>query len=433
MDHVLRVVRGVRRSASARAAIACSAIAVLCCAGAPPASSAAVSESDWLGRINEIRAGAQLPPVTEEPAWSAGILAHLEYLAKTPQSFDTGAYQSAHIENPASPFYTEAGAKEGDSSDLTFGAHSNLEAIDTWLAVPFHAIGMLRPGLQKVAFARSPETGDAGLDVISGLTYGMTEPRQVLYPGPGSTIDLPFYLGEEPSPIETCIAQHPGADYSRTGLPAIALLTEPPSPELSATMTRPDGSKVSSTGPELCIVTEHNFVTKDQIYGPTGSDILSSDNAVFVIPREHLAEGEYSIDISQPGRPDVSWSFHSKPKPEPVTRDFELEVLVHGAKARFRSIKALLGQRVTVSVYRQWVPCAIVLSSSTCTWVPKGPPVHRTLKLSRSSVVNFRPPGPWEKVLINAKAKQLVAGLTTYPAATALTIVRGPKPHHAAH
>ena len=87
---------------------------------------------------------------------------------------------------------------------------------------------------------------------------------------------------------------------------------------------------------------------------------------------------------------------------------------------------------MTVSIYRQWVPCAIVFSSSTCTWVPKGPPVHRTFKLSRSSAVKFRPPGPWEKVLINVKAKQLVVGLTTYAAATALTIVRGPKPHHRA-
>ncbi len=138
------------------------------------------------------------------------------------------------------------------------------------------------------------------------------------------------------------------------------------------------------------------------------------------------------LDISQPGRPDISWSFHSEPKPEPVTRDFNLEVLVHGSKARFRSVKALLGQRVTVSVYRQWVPCAIVLSSSTCTWVPKGRPLRRSLKLSSSSAVRFRSPGPWEKVLINAKAKQLIIGLTTYPAASALTIVRGPKPHHAA-
>jgi hypothetical protein len=417
-----------RRSA---VAIACLLLVVSYCAAVPPAF--ALGESDWLGRVNEIRAGSQLPPVSEEPAWSAGILAHLEYLAKTPQSFETGGYQSAHTENPESPLYTEAGAKEGESSDLTFGAHSDLEAIDTWLSVPFHAIGMLRPALQKVAFARNTQTGNAGLDVISGLAeYGTIAPQQVLYPGPGATIDLPYYSGEEPSPIETCLAQHPGADYKSSGLPAIALLTEPPSPELSATMTKPNGTRISSSGPELCVVTAHNFVTSDPVYGPTGRDILSSDQAVFVIPREHLVEGTYSIEIAQPGRPDISWSFQSRPKPEPQTKSFELEVVVHGTRARFKSIKALLGQRVTVSVYPQWVPCAIVLSSSTCTWVPRGRPQRRTFKLSRSSGIKFRPPGPWEKVLISAKSKQLVVGLTTYLPARALTILRGPKPHHAA-
>lgn len=55
------------------------ALVLLFLAVAPPSSSA-VSRSDWLGRINEIRAASQLPPVVEERPWSAGILAHLNYL-----------------------------------------------------------------------------------------------------------------------------------------------------------------------------------------------------------------------------------------------------------------------------------------------------------------------------------------------------------------
>ncbi|HXF32513.1 MAG TPA: CAP domain-containing protein [Solirubrobacterales bacterium] len=399
---------------------------------APRAS--ALDETDWLGRINEVRAASGVAPVADEPVWSAGILAHLEYEAKTPSSYFTGEYQSAHTENPASPYYTEAGAKEAASSDLGNGA-TNVAAIDQWLGAPFHAIGMLRPTLTKVAFARNAG-GGAGLDVISGLgDWWSATPQQILFPGPGSTIDLSRFLGELPTPIETCEAQHPGADYDSPSLPLIALLTESPSAELSATLTRPDGSKVASTGPDLCVVTEHDFVTTDSIYGPTGRSILSSDRAVFVIAREPLVEGTYSVDIAQPGRPDVAWSFQSRPPPEPVTRSIGLRILVHGSTARIHPTgpyKAFLGKPVKVTLRRQWVPCALILHASRCTWVPKGRPEYRHLRFSRSMTVRFRRPGAWEKLGIDVRAPELVIGLTTYTPPMASTTLIGPKPRHAA-
>lgn len=419
-----------RRQIAARCFLIALLAMAFACVLAPAAW--ALSESDWLGRINEIRTGSQLQPVVEEPAWSAGILAHLEYMRQTPSNFDTGPYRSAHTENPASPFYSEEGAKEAESSDLG-GGHTNVEAIDGWLGAPFHAIGMLRPTLKRVAFARDPQTGTAGLDVISGLEYFSGPPQQVLFPGPGSTIDLSAFTGEFPSPIETCTAQHPGADYESPGLPVIALLSDPPSPELSATMSMPDGAQISSSGPELCVVTEGNFVTKDPIYGPTGAAILSGDQAVFVISREHLTAGSYSVDIAQPGRPDISWSFQSRPQPEPVTRSFNLALRVRGARVSFRSAKALLGQRLAVTIRREWVPCATVRRDPRCTWTQKGHIRRRAFRLSRSSFVHFHPPGRWEEVLISARAKELVVGRATYPPASALRVIRGPRPHHAAH
>jgi hypothetical protein len=395
---------------------------------------AAQDDSDWLGRINEIRIASGLAPVVDEPIWSAGILAHLEYEAHTPAGYFTGEYQSAHTENPESPYYSEAGAKEAGSSDLGSGS-SNVAAIDQWLGAPFHAIGMLRPNLTKVAFGRNAG-GAAGLDVISGLgEWWAVPPQQVLFPGAGSTIDLSRFLGEAPSPIETCEAEHPGADYGSPGLPLIALLTEPPSPNLSATLMRPDGTRVTSSGPDLCVVTEHSFVTSDQIYGPTGRAILSGDAAVFVIAREPLVEGAYSVDIVQPNRPDVVWSFQSKPKPEPVTTSIGLQIRVHGANARIipsGPFKAYLGRRIEVVLRRQWVPCALILHASRCTWVPKGHAERRSLRFSRSMSVHLRLPGAWEKLQMTVNVPRLVVGLTTYAPTKTGTTLTGPKPRHAA-
>ncbi len=391
-----------------------------------PASSSAVTRSDWLGRINEIRVASRLPPVVEERAWSAGILAHLNYLWRTPADLIEGA--SLHSENSASPYYTAEGAKEGESSDLGSG-ETNVEAIDNWLAAPFHAVGMLRPGLEKVAFARVTGTGNAGLDVISGLN-SETSPKLVLFPGPDSTIDLAHYVGESPPPIETCLAEHPGADYDSSGLPLIALLTEPPAPGLSATITLPDGNRISSSDNDLCVVTASTFVTHDTIYGSTGSEILSSDKAVFLVPRLHLVAGRYSVTISQPGKPDIAWSFNSDPKPAFSYPRLNLDV--HGSKLRIDTDKRLVGHEATVAIQRNWVPCGLVLHDPRCTWVKKGPILHRRLRLAKVSKMRFRPPGRWERVSIHVRVKGFEAEELHYPPTSGSIVLIGPKPHHVA-
>ncbi len=408
-----------------RTARGLGALVLLFLAVAPP-SSAAVSRSDWLGRINQVRAASQLPPVAEEPAWSAGILAHLGYLAQTPGDLIEGV--SLHSENPASPYYTPEGAKEGESSDLGSG-DTNVEAIDNWLAAPFHAIGMLRPGLEKVAFARVQGGGNAGLDVISGLNLE-APPRLVLFPGPDSTIDLAHYTGESPPPIETCLAEHPGADYDSAGLPLIALLTESPAPDLSAGITLPDGNRISSAGNDLCVVTAATFVTRDTIYGPTGSSILSSDKAVFLVPRLPLVAGRYSATISQPGKPDIAWSFNSEPKPELSYPQLHLDT--HGSKLRIAADKRLVGHAATVAIQRNWVPCGLFLHDPRCTWVEKGPILHRRLRLAKVSTMRFRRPGRWERVAIHVRTKGFEAEELHYPPTSASIVLIGPKPHHAA-
>src|SRR5947207_15529662 len=80
-------------------------------AAAPSASAAdpdaaatvATSTSSWIDTVNWYRAMAHVAPVVEEPEWSASLAQHLAYLHDTPTSLKSGAYSSAHTENPAAP------------------------------------------------------------------------------------------------------------------------------------------------------------------------------------------------------------------------------------------------------------------------------------------------------------------------------------------
>jgi hypothetical protein len=261
----------------------------------------------WLDLINKYRAAAGVPSVTEQPAWSAGILAHLHYLALTPAELRVGMYASAHTENPLSAYYTPQGALEAASSDLTYHVRDEVAAINSWLTAPFHAIAMFRPNLRQVAFAHDPVTRDAGLDVIQGLVPGRTSNAPVLFPGPGATVDRVAYVGESPSPLETC-------HYDRAGLPLLALLPTDPNASIRAVLTGPDGT-VTSDGDKLCVVTKFNFVTTDAVYGPNARATLEVDHAVVVIPRARLVAGQYTVTLNQPGAPDITWSFIAAPSP----------------------------------------------------------------------------------------------------------------------
>nr|TFG53493.1 MAG: hypothetical protein E4H34_03635 [Hyphomicrobiales bacterium] len=201
------------------------------------------------------------------------------------------------MENPASPFYSPQGDAAGRTSNLTFHSASDQAAIDIWMAAPFHAIGVLRPGLMEVAFHRDPVTGAAGLDVIRGFEPAFTSDL-VLFPGLGSTIDLRRFLGELPNPLETC-------GYSASaGLPLVAILPANPDPEATATITDVTGTVVPS-----CIVSEHTYVSTDPVYGPTGLSLLQA-GTLFIIPRDALSSPRYTVNLAQPGQADISWSFN---------------------------------------------------------------------------------------------------------------------------
>jgi hypothetical protein len=243
-------------------------------------------------------------------------MAHFEYLSKTPQSYRTGIYQSVHLENPASAYYTTAGANEGESSELFVGAPWGwvpVEYIDGWLDGPFHALGLLNPTLGQVSFAESD--GDGGIDVASGLNENPLPTTPVLFPGQGMATDITTFQGEYPSPLETCN----WSENATVGSPLIAQLTQAPAAGISATLKTPKGLIETSQNGNLCIVDANDYRTTDTVYGPAGLASLQSDNAVVLMPKAPLTPGVYTATILQPAQANISWSFSVVRPPTVVT------------------------------------------------------------------------------------------------------------------
>jgi hypothetical protein len=267
--------------------------------------SALGANATWLETLNSYRAASGLDPVIDEPAWSDGIAKHLRYLAETPRQYRGGPFASEHTENPASPLFTPEGAAAGLASNLGYG-WTERDAIENFLTAPFHAIGMLRPGLRRSAFGALDV--NVGVDTVRGLVDDRSV-NPVLFPGDGSATSLTTYTGNEnPNPLESC----PGYRVP-SGLPLIALLPTAPSPYLTAALTR------SGRSLEVCTITAATLSSSDPIWGATARITMARDNAVIIVPREPLTIGSHAVRLSQPGRPDITWSFTVEPPPD--TRD----------------------------------------------------------------------------------------------------------------
>jgi hypothetical protein len=260
------------------------------------------ANAGWLETLNSYRAASGLDPVANEPTWAAGIANHLRYLTETPPSYRVGAFATEHAENPSSPYFTASGDAASRTSSLGYG-WTERAAIETFLTAPFHAIGLLRPGLRRSAFAAREI--NVGIDTIRGLVDDRSI-APVLFPGDGALTSLTTYTGNEsPNPLETC-----GGYRVPTGLPLLALLPNAPSPDVAAILTK--GGELLDT----CVVTANSFITSDPVYGNAGRDTLRRDNAVVIVPRAPLSVGVYNVRLAQPGQDDLAWSFTVVPPPE---------------------------------------------------------------------------------------------------------------------
>ena len=282
---------GGRLVATAILAVAATGLVTL---SAPVGSVAAVQDDDWIGVVNAYRSMSGLGLVTENPTWSAEGRDHSCYMLLNGIS---------HHEVPGNPGYTPGGHTAGMngnvavSSSVTATPRSHIEL---WMTGPFHAIGVLRHNLNSSGFGlcasseTSPWRSGATLDVLRGLGDAPRPSIPTVFPGRDSTVPLHRFIAETPNPVTLC------GWSGDAGLPLIAMMPSGVS-AANSSLTGPNGPV------ETCTLHPGN----------TGADataraVLQSENAVVVVPRQHLATGRYTATVDTDGG-SVTWSFDVDP------------------------------------------------------------------------------------------------------------------------
>ena len=260
---------------------------------AAPAAECAVSPSaGWIETFNVYRSMAGLPPVVENPAWQSGLDLHSQWMV-TNETI-------GHSEIPGSPIYTPEGDEAGKNSNVSAGSGSfppPEQIIEGWMTAPFHAAAMLDPALTATGFSLKGDIDfwAASLDVRRGadVEYDTIITAPVLWPGPGSTVPVNAFAGNEsPDPGLAC----PGFD----GLPVVVMLPghrfEIPEPTngFTAQMSGPGGAL------EVCTIASS---TRPEYAG------LSYTNGAIVMPRDPLADGTYTVTIASSTQAPITWSF----------------------------------------------------------------------------------------------------------------------------
>jgi uncharacterized protein YkwD len=262
--------------------------------GGPPAS--AQSTPEWLSALNAYRGSSGLAPVEVDANLLVGVRNHVGYMAS--------AGTLTHAEQSDRAGYTpqgDAAAKRGVLAAAIGAAKTERQMIEDWLSGPFHSLPLLDPRVRTAAFASatSPQAGPfASLGMMDiGTLIPTPLKAPVLFPGPGSTVSRTTRTLEAPNSLSHC----PGF-VEPAGMPMIAQFPTPPS-GATGTLTA-NGSLI-----EVCIV-DSSYRNQDASDQQIGRLLLSSQNAVFMIPKQPLArETKYEAKIDAGPAGSTSWTF----------------------------------------------------------------------------------------------------------------------------
>lgn len=268
----------------------------------PPAA------TDWHTVLNYYRASARLPGVAENTSWSSGATNHAIYMVKNEVL--------AYSENPATAWYSAAGATEAANSNLMLSDNVNTtdqQALDFWMSKPFHALGLIDPALVTTGFgsyredAGQPYRMGAVLDVRQGLgAIGGSVAFPIKWPDHNTTVYLTSYDGnEQPDPLTSC----PG--YSApSGLPIVVQA----GPGGSTVTVGAHSIQQGNTSLPHCAFTSTTYTNSlDPGLQSLGRQILAASDAVVLIPQQPLTRGlSYTVSMGVNGQTLV-WTFHVAP------------------------------------------------------------------------------------------------------------------------
>ncbi len=280
---------------------------------APPPIPPAVTPpaaSDWQSVLNYYRASARLPALAVNTSWSSGAALHARYMVQNDVL--------AATEDPANAWYSPAGATEAANSNLMLSDNVNTtdqQALDFWMAKPFHALGLLNPALQTTGFGSyrydagpsDPYRMGAVIDVRQGVgSIPGSVSFPVQWPSNNATVYLTHYDGnEQPDPLASC----PGFT-APSGLPIILQLG-------------PGGSNFTVTAHSVsqgatslldCEFDGSNYVNLfDPALQALGRQILAAHDAVVLVPQQPLVSGQdTTVSVTANGQ-TTRWTFHVAP------------------------------------------------------------------------------------------------------------------------
>lgn len=238
-----------------------------------------------LGWLNQKRAANGIPAgIVLEPEWSARCAQHIEYLWRTETI--------AHAEDPASPWYTEAGNWAGTRAVLSLGATwTSTDFI--WEYAPFHLVQLLAPQLDRSGIADARDY--TCVTTWPGYTRPLPSADQVVtYPGNGTTIYPSMIAREVPTtPAEALGLRNP------TG-PHLYAFQWGPSLASGAEITIARARLIGPDGPVAVRWIDRSTPTVG-LYLPAAAGI--------VVPVRPLARGAYTATVAFTNGVSRTWSF----------------------------------------------------------------------------------------------------------------------------
>lgn len=287
------------------------------------------SSDSWLTRINYYRTMAGLGPVSQDSKMSEGDVKHARYMVKNYVG-RTDLGLDMHREDKHNQWYTAEGSLAGRTSDVIPPGGIELtdkQAIDIWVAGPFHRLPILNPSLKEAGFGSYSEDGESAIalqlrqpSALEDSTVFAPAPRSYIipaqrtdedqssggvqhaveFPPPNATVPLAaFDSGEWPNPLASC----PGYQ-APTGIPITLQLGGPATPKIqSATLTS------NQQQLESCAFDASNYRGDDETQTETGRAVLEGYGAMVLIPRTRLHSGaSYEVSIVADGK-SYQWAF----------------------------------------------------------------------------------------------------------------------------
>ncbi len=296
----IQAAKAVRTTAKADCKAAFKSCKTACGSPAGGGSCRKSSFGDWLATVNGWRGLAGLPPVTEDPTWSEGALAHARYTVREDVV--------GHTEEPSSPDFSDAGLEAAQNGNVAGTSDIDADerwAVDVWMTGPFHSVGIIDPRLAVSGFGIFHEAGPqvqtgAVLDVLRGRT-GDPVKGPVVLPSDGSTLPIDRYDGNEvPDPLTSC------AGYTApAGFPLIVMA----GPGFTGTTVTDHSLTTNGSPVEHCVFDGSTYTNPDPGLQSTARNVLGSRDAVVMMAKAPLAKGAtYQASVTVNGE-TIAWSF----------------------------------------------------------------------------------------------------------------------------